>query len=129
MLALAGATGSADDLGSDTVGDTEVRVVGVDIEPRLMAERLGEDNVASANRLGALSLRWRAEVSLTQADVPVRVVLRADLEDDDGVVAGALELDLSIGGRDDPVTIGIPPADAVEPVETVAEALRRLGVA
>lgn len=128
MLALAGATGTSDDLGSDTVGDTEVRVVGVDIEPRLMAERLGEDNVASANRLGALSLRWRAEVSLTQADVPVRVVLRADLEDDDGVVAGVLELDLSIGGVNDPVTIGIPPADAVEPVETVAEALRRLGV-
>lgn len=128
MLALAGATGSPEDLGTAMIGDTEVRVVGVDVEPRLMAERLGDDNVASANRLGALSLRWRAEVSLTPDDIPVRLVLRTDLEDD-GEVAGTLELDLSIGGLDLPVTIGIPPADAVESVDTVAEALRRLGAA
>lgn len=128
LLSIAGATGEAELLDDATFDGESVEVYRVTVEPRRMADRLGRDHVASANKLGNLSLTWTAEVSVADDGVPRRIVLRTDLTED-GVDQGSLELDLAIGGLDVPVDIGVPDNAAARPVATVLEALQILEAA
>jgi hypothetical protein len=126
LLSLTGATGRVHHLGTRTLDGEKFRVEQVSVEPKVMAGHIGADDVASADKLGGISLRWTADVWLDGKKRLRRIELSTSIRQH-GQPAGTIVLDLRVGAFDDPVQIGIPPADAVRPVPSAAEALRLVG--
>ncbi|HUR79103.1 MAG TPA: hypothetical protein VMZ22_14230 [Acidimicrobiales bacterium] len=112
LRSLSGSTGAVSGRGTRRA---------ITVRPRLMAARGTRDDVASANRLGGLSLRWRATVTTGSGGELRRLELASPIKQSGE--RGTLHFDLRVGPLDEPIRIGIPPADAVETVPSVHAAL------
>lgn len=120
LAGLEGVVGAVHRLGTEKVDGTPTTKYHAVIDLLTMARRIGRGRAEQARALQRLGKRqFPMEVWVDKLGLPRQLKVEANLDE-----AGSIVAQLKFGNFGQPITIGIPPNDAVVPATSVTEAVR-----